>query len=414
MAKDHLTIVIDPGHGGDNPEGEADLGASYNGVFEKEIDLITANALYDELSQYGNVTVYMTRTEDVHMELKDRADFAASVGADMFISVHYNASAHHRFYGTEIFTSAYGEEYAKAYSLAENIMRYWVEAGNDSKGIKVRLGENGDYYGVIRMCRKHGIPAMILEHGYLDNDTDFDRLGSREFWEYMGRLDGAAIADYYGLAKGHEMESVREELSVSVPEDHITPDETPPEEVSVRVDAYDAERRILSYTVSAAEPDGFLMYYDLDTKELAEDEELGFMHLKLWDRGETSMKGEFEVPEGYRGPFVARVYNNYERYTDTEPFFIPEEMYPKEASENEAEPESASELSDDSGIPEIGKGGGEPSMEDSASEEGQRDPQSRAFRWILAILAFLLSLLVLFLMLNAATRSRKHRRRTKE
>ena len=172
-AYENLIIVIDPGHGGFSTENETDTGAHYNDVYEKQIDLITAKALYDELSQYGNLTVYMTRTEDVHMDLQDRVDFAKALNADYLISVHNNPRAHHRVYGTEIFTSAFGEEYAKGHSLAETINSWWVEDGNVSKGIKTRIGKNGDYYGVIRMGREAGIPTIILEHGYLDNDTDF-------------------------------------------------------------------------------------------------------------------------------------------------------------------------------------------------------------------------------------------------
>ena len=135
MAYENLVIVIDPGHGGNSTKDETDTGAHYNDVYEKTIDMITAQALYEELSQYGNLTVYMTRTEDVHMDLQDRVDFAKALNADVLISVHYNASAHHRFYGTEIFTSAFGEEYAKGHSLAETINSWWVEDGNVSKTV---------------------------------------------------------------------------------------------------------------------------------------------------------------------------------------------------------------------------------------------------------------------------------------
>ena len=49
-----LVIVIDPGHGGSN------LGADYNGFLEKEMNMTVANAMYEELSKYEDITVYMT------------------------------------------------------------------------------------------------------------------------------------------------------------------------------------------------------------------------------------------------------------------------------------------------------------------------------------------------------------------
>ena len=330
MAYENLVIVIDPGHGGNSTKDETDTGAHYNDVYEKTIDMITAQALYEELSQYGNLTVYMTRTEDVHMDLQDRVDFAKALNADVLISVHYNASAHHRFYGTEIFTSAFGEEYAKGHSLAETINSWWVEDGNVSKGIKTRIGKNGDYYGVIRMGREAGIPTIILEHGYLDNDHDFSRLNNEEVWKHMGQLDATAIADYFGVKKGMVQSGVEWKLTVPVPAERVDDDQTPPENVEITINTYDKITGALTYTVTASEPDSMLMYYDLDTQELALDEEKGFMHLNVWENGATSMQGTYQVPEGYRGPFVARVYNNYEKFTDTAPVTIPAEFLPEE------------------------------------------------------------------------------------
>lgn len=331
LAYDEVVIVIDPGHGGGGDD-DSHKGAEYHGLLEKDIDLITATALYDELSQYGNLKVYMTRTEDVAMTLQERVDYAASLNADMIVSVHYNASAHHRFYGAEIFTSAFSEEYAAGYSLGQNIMNWWVEDGAVSKGIKTRIGKNGDYYGLIRIGREKSIPTIILEHGYLDNDTDFNKLSDEASWKRMGVLDATAIADYYGVKKNVVSASVNTEYTVAVPTQRVEPDTTEPSDVILTIDAYDAESGMLTYTVSARDSDGKLMYFDLDTESLARDEENGFMHLNVWKDGETSMQGSYKVPEGYNGSFVARVYNAYELFTDSSPVKIPEEFIPNSVS----------------------------------------------------------------------------------
>jgi len=81
--KDNIVIVIDPGHGGEN------LGTDTNPNFnEKDINLITANALIEELSKYEGVTIYSTRTDDTDLSLRKRAEFAKSVNADFLISLH--------------------------------------------------------------------------------------------------------------------------------------------------------------------------------------------------------------------------------------------------------------------------------------------------------------------------------------
>lgn len=347
MAYDNVVVVIDPGHGGPGVINESDLGAVYGDVIEKDVDLITAQALYDELTQYGNVSVFMTRTDDTEMTLKDRAEFAGSVGADILISVHYNASEFHRFYGTEIFTSAFDDYYARGYSMASSIMSWWTEAGGVSKGIKVRIGSKGtDYYGLIREARSLGIPAIILEHGYLDNSVDADRLPDAESWKRMGILDATAIADYYGLKKNMVQADIEKPITVEVPTSRVEPDITPPENVHFTIDSYDNKTGVLSYTIYADEPESMLMYYDLDTEELASDLEKGFMHLNTWKNGEDHMQGTFKVPDGYNGSFVARAYNNYELFTDSAPESIPVEMLITDAQSAKAYLEGEEETSD--------------------------------------------------------------------
>jgi N-acetylmuramoyl-L-alanine amidase len=77
-------IVIDPGHGG------KDSGAVGNGFMEKEIVLEISKQLSEKLRAQG-YTVYMTRSSDVFIELKDRTKFANDKEADLFISVHANS-----------------------------------------------------------------------------------------------------------------------------------------------------------------------------------------------------------------------------------------------------------------------------------------------------------------------------------
>ena len=73
---ERVVIVIDPGHGGDN-EGTLEGPAQ-----EKKMTMVTALAMYEELTKYDNVDVYLTHTDDVTMSLADRAQFAADRNAD--------------------------------------------------------------------------------------------------------------------------------------------------------------------------------------------------------------------------------------------------------------------------------------------------------------------------------------------
>lgn len=322
-AYDNVTIVIDPGHGGTGTADDSDLGAQYNGVQEKDLTLVTALALKDELEQYGNVTVYLTRAEDKQMSLKERVDYAVALGADALVSVHYNASEHHRFYGAEIFTSAFGQNYATGNGLAQCVMKRWTDDGAADKGIKTRIGNSGtDYYGIIRRSTEANLPAIILEHGYIDNDTDWSRIGNTAYWQHLGQTDAQGIADYFGLQKNVVQASVTPTVSVEVPVEIQQPDLTPPENVSVKIDAYDVAANEVTFTVSANENESSLMYFGAETETNAADADNSFMNLQLWENGESSMTGTFQVPADFDGNLVIRVYNNYELYTDSTPVAV--------------------------------------------------------------------------------------------
>jgi len=334
-AYDNVTVVIDPGHGGPGTFDESDIGAKYNNVLEKDLTLTTALALKAELEQYGNVTVYLTRAEDKRMSLKERVDYAAALDADVLVSVHYNASAAHRFYGAEVFVSAFGQNYATGYELAQCVMKRWTSEGAADKGIKTRIGESGaDYYGLIRHGTAANIPTVILEHGYIDHDTDWTRIGNAEAWQHLGQVDAAGIADYFGLKKNVVQASVTPTVSVAVPSQTMAPDLTPPTKVKLSIDGYHASTGEVSFTVSGAETESKLMYYGIATEQEAADANTSFMELQLWDSGNKSMSGTYTVPDGYEGALVVRVYNNYELYTDGEPVKLPLEM---EDDQSEAE-----------------------------------------------------------------------------
>lgn len=92
------TIVIDPGHGGKDP---GTIGR--HGTTEKDITLKVASLVKDMLGKVPNTRVLMTRERDVFIELEDRAKFANSKGADLFLSIHVNSHPHKGVRGLEIY-----------------------------------------------------------------------------------------------------------------------------------------------------------------------------------------------------------------------------------------------------------------------------------------------------------------------
>jgi len=98
VTKKDLVIVIDPGHGGKDPGA---LGRK--GTREKDVVLSIANHLRDLLAQEGSTKVLMTRETDVFVELEDRAKFANTHKADLFVSIHINSHPQTSVKGMELY-----------------------------------------------------------------------------------------------------------------------------------------------------------------------------------------------------------------------------------------------------------------------------------------------------------------------
>ncbi len=78
-------VVLDPGHGGSN------TGTYGHGVHEKHLTLILSNLVAERLRQRG-IEVTLTRTRDRTLTLRQRIALANRVAADLFVSIHANAS----------------------------------------------------------------------------------------------------------------------------------------------------------------------------------------------------------------------------------------------------------------------------------------------------------------------------------
>jgi N-acetylmuramoyl-L-alanine amidase len=108
-------VVIDAGHGGHDP------GAQGNGVNESELTLDVATRLSKLLQKQPGVEVVMTRDTDVFVPLEERTAIANREGADLFLSIHANASRNPRAAGVETyFLNFASNQDAEAVAAREN------------------------------------------------------------------------------------------------------------------------------------------------------------------------------------------------------------------------------------------------------------------------------------------------------
>ena len=215
---ENIVIVLDPGHGG------SDQGAvrTWNGVryCERDMNQVIANACKDELAKYKNVTVYMTRSstsEALHGSTGDdlqwRCNYAHEMGADLFVSLHCNASTvDNTKYGAEVYvpngslsTQAYNVGKTVGAKIGEKLKALGLANGStytrsSENGTKYDDGSIADYYAVIRHCKEYMIPGMIVEHGYVSSQYDCETFfGTNEKLQNLGKADAQAIAENIGL-----------------------------------------------------------------------------------------------------------------------------------------------------------------------------------------------------------------------
>jgi N-acetylmuramoyl-L-alanine amidase len=146
-------IVIDPGHGGEDPGA---LGC--DDLEEAEINLDVGLRLKDLLEESGQ-TVFMTRTTDTFVELYARADFANSQGATRFASLHANAFSDPSATGTETF--CHTSEAPAAVDMRDQIQFEMVE----SWGLRDRGGKTANFV----VLSQTTMPATLSELGFVTN-----------------------------------------------------------------------------------------------------------------------------------------------------------------------------------------------------------------------------------------------------
>lgn len=189
-------VMLDPGHGGYDPGA-----ISADGVYEKAINLQIAHKIKKILSPSG-IEVFLTREIDTDyvspgakgktskklIDLNHRIDMANQEKADVFISLHVNATVRGQNSGAETFYH-YKSEFGKR--LAELIQQELIKIS----GMNPRIAKPGDFY----ITKNTSMPAVIVEVGYLSNIKERNRLQQTWYQDQLSRAIAKGIANYFGL-----------------------------------------------------------------------------------------------------------------------------------------------------------------------------------------------------------------------
>jgi N-acetylmuramoyl-L-alanine amidase len=217
------TIVIDPGHGGE------DTGAiGPNGIKEKDITLAVAKTLKKELTEKMVARVFLTRTDDTYMSLEDRAALANRVMAGVFISIHVNAAQRKGATGVETFflsLDASDDEAREVAAFENNVIRLdgrvagvptddlkailWDLTQTEAHQESAKLAEsiqhslagvtNGDNRGVKQapfiVLFGATMPSVLVEIGFISNPAEEKRLSTEKIQnDIAGAISDGIVA----------------------------------------------------------------------------------------------------------------------------------------------------------------------------------------------------------------------------
>jgi N-acetylmuramoyl-L-alanine amidase len=229
--KKPFTVVIDAGHGGVDP------GALGKKSQEKNINFNVSNRLGKMINEaYPEVKVIYTRTTDVKIPLARRADIANKANANLFISIHSNASKNRNANGCQTFTLGAGSDAeAKAAAMYENEVILSEDNFEETyQGFDPRSSES---YIIFELMRSHDMemsvklaemvqkgmlkttslndrgvssagflvlhrtvmPSILVELGFITNSKDESLIASKEGQEKLAKGIFDGFANYYEL-----------------------------------------------------------------------------------------------------------------------------------------------------------------------------------------------------------------------
>ncbi|MBN2753506.1 MAG: N-acetylmuramoyl-L-alanine amidase [Candidatus Goldbacteria bacterium] len=208
-----FVIIIDPGHGGNDPGA---IGPT--GLYEKDVVLDVGLKLREQLKKNKDLKILMTREKDVFIPLKDRAEFANKNKADLFISIHCNAARNRGVQGTRSYIysrTASSREAAEAAKfensrggsfdmllsdLKKGAFEYLSieSAGYIQSSLVKKLKlkwlptERAPFY----VLAKTGMPSVLVECAFISNKEEEKKLADAQFRASIAAGIYTGVLDY--------------------------------------------------------------------------------------------------------------------------------------------------------------------------------------------------------------------------
>ena len=219
-----VTILLDPGHGGDDKGAKGFYYASSQRkyVLEKNLSLRIAKKIKEFIPKEHSV--YLTRGMDRNISLQGRAEIAEKVKADLFISIHVNSSAQKDAQGFETYyldnhqdaavrkleevenKNLMGEDPIVEQILMDLIIQKTVETSRTLSTIihqnlktalkKFNMKNRGIKPGLFYVLALAKRPAILLEVGFMSHPRELQKMDSSSFQASYARAVARGITSY--------------------------------------------------------------------------------------------------------------------------------------------------------------------------------------------------------------------------
>ncbi len=172
-------VVIDAGHGG------SDVGATREGIYEKNITLAIAKMVEKNLNNKG-VKTTMTLEKDKTVSLQERCDISNETRPDLFVSVHVNSSVNNAIYGVE--THWWKQDSVK---YAETVHKHLGKNFN-----KWKTKDRGLFKSQFYVINHTEAPAILVEIGFISNENERAAISTQKRQTEIAKAISEGIMDY--------------------------------------------------------------------------------------------------------------------------------------------------------------------------------------------------------------------------
>ena len=222
-------IVLDPGHGGKDPGA-----IGYSGMYEKNITLAMGKELKKMLEDTGRYKVYLTRSTDIFIPLRDRVKISRKHKADLFISLHADSTKNRSAKGLSVYTLSEKASDKEAEALAERENKAdvidglnLVEHSKEVSDILINLAQRETMnrssefatfmvqemrsaaklvndthrFAGFAVLKAPDVPSVLLEMGYLSNRTEERLLKQQSYRRKLAKATTRAVNRYFDNVK---------------------------------------------------------------------------------------------------------------------------------------------------------------------------------------------------------------------